>query len=258
MYKTVADRQRNGQHRRCSRKSTSASKAGGRPSCATRCSSSAPSTRRWQTRTFNAPDGSPRLQSLGDADCPSGGPLSYSAKGDLAGGTGHRVDASFFGVPSKGEMGPQRTSSLLVTDTSSFSELDYGGHNQTVHYDGVYGSRISLLEASFARAYNKIAELPFVDAWRVTDTTVVPNIITGGIGGYEQGNLSTNYQYSAKATYLSGGHSVRVASCSRTSTIRRPTNAPDRRFTAADGRQDRHRRVDPRFCRTSTSARSIA
>ena len=34
-------------------------------------------------------------------------------------------------------MGPQRTSALTVTDTSSFSEIEYGGHNQTVRYDGI-------------------------------------------------------------------------------------------------------------------------
>ena len=34
-------------------------------------------------------------------------------------------------------MGPQRTSALTVNDTSSFSEIEYGGHNQTVRYDGI-------------------------------------------------------------------------------------------------------------------------
>jgi hypothetical protein len=59
----------------------------------------------------------------------------------------HRVDVSFFGDPSDGFMGPQRTSSLTNQDTSAFSSLIYGGHNQTVRYDGVLSSRW-LLEAT--------------------------------------------------------------------------------------------------------------
>ena len=118
-------------------------------------------------------------------------------------------DASFFGDPAEGKPGLQRTSALLVTDTSSFSELEYGGHNQTVRYDGVFGSNF-LIEGNFGRAFNKIAEVPTVNDWRVTDTTVTPNVITGGIGGYEAGNESTNEQYAAKLTWLWGGHQVKV------------------------------------------------
>ena len=33
--------------------------------------------------------------------------------------------------------------SLLVTDTASFSEIEFGGHNQTLRYDGVLGSIVS-------------------------------------------------------------------------------------------------------------------
>ena len=39
---------------------------------------------------------------------------SYSAKATWQAASAHRVDASFFGDPSNGDMGPQRTSSLLV------------------------------------------------------------------------------------------------------------------------------------------------
>jgi outer membrane receptor protein involved in Fe transport len=188
----------------------------------------------WQKRTFIAPDGFP-LQSLGEVDRKRH-TTSYSAKGTWQVANGQRVDASFFGDPSKGDMGPQRTSSLLVTDTSSFSELTYGGHNETVHYDGVYGSRF-LLEGSFARAYNKISETPSVNQWRVTDTTVVPNVITGGIGLYEQGNLSTNYQYSAKATYLFGNHSIKGGVLYEDVDYSQANQRTGPTFTAADGRQ---------------------
>jgi hypothetical protein len=79
----------------------------------------------WETRTFNAPAGFP-LESLGDVDRERQ-LLSYSVKGTYQITSTHRVDASFFGDPSNGLMGPQRTSSLSVSDTSSFSELDFGG-----------------------------------------------------------------------------------------------------------------------------------
>src|SRR5207237_4129923 len=57
--------------------------------------------------------------------------INYSAKGTFQLTSSHRIDASFFGDPSKGPMGLQRTSVLIGTDTSSFSELTSGGHNQT-------------------------------------------------------------------------------------------------------------------------------
>lgn len=160
----------------------------------------------WETRTFIAPEGFP-LESLGEVDRERR-LFSYSAKGTWQAANTHRVDASFFGDPSHGEMGPQRTSSLLVTNTASFSEIDYGGHNQTLRYDGVFGSNF-LLEASVARAKNIIEETPSVNEWRVTDRRVTPNVITGGIGFYEAGNDSENLQYQAKATNVFGGHQIR-------------------------------------------------
>ena len=57
--------------------------------------------------------------------------LTYSAKATWQLANAHRIDASFFGDPSRGDNGPQRTSALLVNDTASFSSLTYGGHNQT-------------------------------------------------------------------------------------------------------------------------------
>lgn len=168
----------------------------------------------WETRTFVAPedltdngiDDWP-LRSLGEVDRKR--QLNpYSVKGTYQIAPSHRIDASFFGDPSHGDNGPQRTSALTVQDTSSFSEIDYGGHNQTVHYDGVLSPNL-LLEVSYARAFNKIAETPSVDAWRVTDTIAEPDITTGGIGFYEKGNESTNHQYTAKLTYILGGHSFK-------------------------------------------------
>ena len=97
----------------------------------------------------------------------------------------------------------------MRTTTSGFSELErYGGHNQSVRYDGIIASNW-LVEASTARALNEIVEIPSVNEWNMTDTTVTPNIISGGIGFSEQGNRSENFQYQAKATNLFGSHQLR-------------------------------------------------
>ena len=63
-----------------------------------------------------------------------------------------------------------------------------------------------------ARAYNQIEELPIINEWRVTDRTVSPSVVTGGIGFYEQGNEGTNLQFQLKSTNIfdaGGNHQFR-------------------------------------------------
>jgi hypothetical protein len=188
----------------------------------------------WETRTFIAPEGFP-LETLGEVDRKRT-LLSYSAKSTWQIGSAHRVDASFFGDPSHGENGPQRTSALEVQDTASFSEIDFGGHNQTVRYDGVFGNNW-LLEASFARAKNIIEEVPSVNEWRVIDRRVIPNITAGGIGFYEAGNDSQNLQYSAKMTNVFGGHQVRYGVLYEDVKFAQLQQRTGPTFTAPDGRE---------------------
>ena len=159
-----------------------------------------------EVHTFQAPEGFPLL-SLGDVDRERE-TLTYSAKATWQINGSHRIDASFFGDPSKGLNGPQRTSAMLVNNTDSFSSVIYGGHNQTVRYNGVLASNW-LLEGTYARALNRITETPSVNTWRVTDQTVTPTVVTGGIGFFEAGNRSLNNQYSIKATNLLGGHQIK-------------------------------------------------
>jgi outer membrane receptor protein involved in Fe transport len=161
----------------------------------------------WERTTFVAPDGFP-LQSLGDVPRDRH-IVPYAAKATYQPTSSHRIDVSFFGDPAKGDSGPQRYTALLRTDTSGFSTLDkYGGHNQIVKYEGTLNSRW-LLEASVGRSENNIAETPSIDAWNVTDRTVVPNVHSGGIGFYEVGNRNTNLQYQAKATNVISSHQIR-------------------------------------------------
>ena len=161
----------------------------------------------WQTRTMVAPDGF-ALESLGEVDRKRD-TKSYAVKGTYQLSSQHRIDASFFGDPSKGSNGPQRDSALLRVDTAGFSEIaSYGGNNQSVKYDAVLSAKW-FLEASFGRSTTEIEEVPSVDQWSVLDTTVTPNIRSGGIGSYEVGNSGRNNQWQIKSTHVFGGHQLR-------------------------------------------------
>jgi Carboxypeptidase regulatory-like domain/TonB-dependent Receptor Plug Domain len=170
----------------------------------------------WETRTFQAPnnvdpDTGERLfplYNMGGIDRKRQ-ITSYSAKGTWQITANHHVDASFFGDPAKGDMGPQRTNSLLAADTSQFSELNkYGGNNQTVKYDGVLSPKF-LVEASYSHARNQIEEIPSVNEWFTQDFRVVPTAVSGGIGFYEAGNDGKNNQYGVKVTNILGSHQLR-------------------------------------------------
>ena len=131
----------------------------------------------------------------------SGRTLSYSAKGTYQLAAAHRFDASFFGDPSQG----RRSGRSALRRCSSTAHVvvqraEFGGHNQTLRYDGVL-ARTWLLEASFARAVQPHQRSP-------ADRRVArdrhhgrdPTRITGGIGFYEEGNESLNNQFTVKAT----------------------------------------------------------
>jgi outer membrane receptor protein involved in Fe transport len=183
---------------------------------------------------FNAPPGFP-LASMGDIPRDRR-TTSYAAKGTYQIDSGNRINASFFGDPSHGDNGPQRTSSLLRTTTSGFSQLDYGGHQQTVRYDGVINSHF-LLEGNWFRSNNTISELPSVDTWAVTDQTVTPTIVSGGIGRYEKGNQSLNKTLSVKATNIVSTHQVKYGFEYSDVAYNQFNNITGPTFTTPDGRQ---------------------
>ena len=120
-YDQVTTVERHGQHRRDTQRATPASRPAAR-SCTNRCSSSARSIRSGRRTTFIAPEGFP-LRSLGEVDRDRR-IVAYAAKGTWQIDAGHRLDASFFGDPAIGDIGPQRSTALLRTDTSGFSKLD--------------------------------------------------------------------------------------------------------------------------------------
>lgn len=160
-----------------------------------------------QTRTtFVAPDGFP-LEALGETDR-TRTLWSYAAKGTFQVGVGHRVEASFFGDPSEGEMGPQAASAMAYRSTTAFSALEFGGHNQTLRYQGTITDRW-LLEASLGRVTNVFTERPSVDEWQVTDYTTVPATVSGGKGRYEDGSAGLSLQYHLKSAHLVGDHEIK-------------------------------------------------
>jgi hypothetical protein len=193
----------------------------------------------WETRTFVAPAGFPAA-SLGEIDRERR-TLSYSAKATYQLGPGQRLDASFFGDPSHGPMGPQRTSSLLGTvepngQLTRYSELDkFGGHNQTLRYDGVV-SPTWLIEASYARADNTIQEVPLIDEWAVSDRRVTPTRLSGGIGFFEAGNDSLNNQFAIKSTNILNQHQLKYGFSYEKVNFSQINDRTGPTFVAPDGR----------------------
>jgi hypothetical protein len=162
--------------------------------------------RQWDTTSLIAPENFP-LRSQGEVDRERNS-IAYSAKLTYQINDLNRLDVSTFGDPSTGELGPQRRTSLLGTDLAAFSEIDFGGHNQTVRYETVFSDNL-LFSASVSHATNAIEEAPSVDEWSITDATFDPDRISGGIGFYEVGNDGRNLQYQAKSTFLWNNHEFR-------------------------------------------------
>ena len=189
----------------------------------------------WERSRFIAPEGFP-LRDLGELDRDRN-IVAYSAKATYQVRPTHRLDASFFGDPASGDMGPQRRTSLLRTDTAGFSEIEYGGHNQVVKYDAALTSNW-LVEASYAHAFNNIQETPSVDEWFFTDRTVTPNVRTGGIGFYEIGNEGTNHQFQLKSTHILnafGNHQIRYGALYEKVNYNNSIDRTGPSFTLPDG-----------------------
>ena len=163
----------------------------------------------WQSDTFIAPDDFP-LHSLGEVNRDRH-LVNYAGKVTWQPTSSHHFDVSVFGDPAKGDNGPQRSGSLLGQTNSGYSSLEFGGHNQTVHYDGVLNRHL-LVEGSFGRALNRIVDMLSVNDWQVIDFRVTPTVNSGGLGFYEAGNRSEAWQAQAKGTSIfdaAGEHQVR-------------------------------------------------
>jgi hypothetical protein len=159
----------------------------------------------WSTASLIAPENRP-LRTLGSVDRDRRS-LVYSGKVTFQPVSAHRLDFSVFGDPATGPLGPQRRESLLRAEATGFSELGFGGHNQTVRYEGVIGQRL-LASASFARSTNYITETPEVELHSILDTSVSPFVRRGGLG-YVENIDGQNLQFQGKLTYVAGSHEIR-------------------------------------------------
>lgn len=190
----------------------------------------------FQRRTLIAPEGFP-LRGLGEVNQDRRA-LAYAGKLTWQVAPSHRIDASAFGDPSHGDPGPQRFTALAANDTSRFSELKkYGTYSETLRYDGIL-NRNWLVEASLARAQNSLDEVPQVDEWQVTDSTVTPFALSGGIGFYEKGGTGVNTQYQLKSTHIfnaAGQHQLRYGGQFEDVTFQRDFGRTGPQFTLANG-----------------------
>lgn len=162
----------------------------------------------WETLTRTAPTGFP-LESLGEVDRVRK-TYAYAGKLSWQATSNHRFAVTAFGDPSSADNGPQQVASLAADAPTRFSALDYGGHSQSVRYDGIITPNW-LLEASAGRITNKFIESPEIDEWAVRDSRVVPNILSGGIGFFEA-DEGRNTQFTLKSTNIfnaGGNHQVR-------------------------------------------------
>jgi hypothetical protein len=168
----------------------------------------------FETLTRIAPEGPEftTMRALGEVDRKRR-TISYAGKLTYQANANHRFDLTVFGDPTRGEEGPQRATALRrITDQANggFSELEFGGHNQTLRYDGIINANW-LVEASIARAKNEFDEVPTIDQFSYTDLRTVPQRVSGGLGGFELSE-GRNLQYSLKSTNifnLGGSHQLR-------------------------------------------------
>jgi hypothetical protein len=187
----------------------------------------------WERETLIAPEDFP-LRELGEVPRDRR-TLSYATKLSFQVTKAQRLEVSFFGDPSRGEAGPQRASALLRVDTSAFSEVKYGGHQQAGRYSWVIGPKW-FLEASVARAANSVEETPAVDEWSVTDRRVSPSVRSGGIGTYTKKNPGSNVQYSLKSSNALGSHQLRYGALFEDISFDEYSFLTGPSFTLPDGR----------------------
>ena len=210
---------------------------GGGPDHQERCSSSAPSIRR--TRRDDAPGAArlPAPRRLGDVDrtCATTVLTRRRRPGSLATRTGSTPRSS--ATRRRATTGRSDVARCSSPTPRRSARLTYGGHNQTVRYNGVLSNNW-LVEGTCARALNAINEMPSVDTWRVTDQHRHPERHHRRHRLLRSGQRSLNNQFSVKIdAHVSATTRSSTASSSTTSTYSQINQRTGPTFTAPDGRQ---------------------
>ena len=193
-YKQVQTTERHGQHRRHARKTTSAPKWAGRSSRARLFFFGAIDPQSNATLYLGAgrlPATEPRRR------CPGSAHHAVRGEGDVADDTDAAHRRVVLRRPGARRQRAAALHGALEPGHVSVQPAGQVRRPQPVRkYEGsIHGKW--LVEGSFARAANNLVEVPSVDQWSVTDDTVAPHQPSGGIGFYEVGNESTNWQYQA-------------------------------------------------------------
>ena len=249
--KQIQTDERHGQHGGDADAATSASRSAARSS-ANRLFFFGAINPAWETRTFTAPAGFPlREPGRGRSRAPD---QLVLRQGHLAARQRPPHRRLVLRRSGQGRHGP--AAPVLAgprTDTSAFSELEV----RRPQPDGALRRR-PVSRAGCSRHRSRARRTTDrrcrrSTTWRVTDTTVVPNVVTGGIGFYEAGNEGTNLQYQAKVDPHLRRPPDRGTACStRTSSTTTSTSAPARRSRCRTARRRRPARsveilADPNF-----------
>ena len=208
--------QRIGEHDRHRRSRTPASKSAVRSS-RTACSSSARSTRRGRRPSYNAPPGLPAREPRRRRPRSPHRVVRGEGHGAAEQRAPHRRVVLRRSVARR-----HRSAAHLVaarrehptprsarSTTAAISRRSATTASSTATSSSKRRSRAS---------DNRINELPSVNTWRITDQTVTPNVITGGIGFYEAGNESLNRRAPSRRRTSSAAIRSSTASSTATST----------------------------------------
>jgi hypothetical protein len=136
---------------------------------------------------------------------------AYNVKINANLSSNHSLEFTAFGDPSKGDLGPQNPNSLLATNPIiQFTELDYGSNSQMGRWTGILTSGM-FAEAQVARAHNDFTEAfgPEGNLFQFIDRTGPVIVRSGGIGFFDAGSISNNYQYGLKLTNIWKGHEIK-------------------------------------------------
>ncbi len=128
---------------------------------------------------------------------------TYYAKLNWAVNTNNNLEASFFGDPGKNPYGAQ-TNSMIRSPQYAWAELEYGGTNASLKYNGVFFNDL-LIEAQYSKAKAKFKTIldPQVNsAFRVLDA-YNGAVVSPGPGFYERTD-DANDQFNLKITKTFG------------------------------------------------------